>query len=349
MPVHLPPISFNDCLNTVNQYVKEGGISSEKHLMLGNGFSIALFPNIFSYTSLAVLASPRINNLFNGFGTKDFEHVMRRLTDALEVVNIYSPNSQLANQMQIDLDELRRKLIDAISQSHPENPTLITPAQYEKCRVFLNHFESGNKYTFNYDLLLYWVYMEFLNHRDINKRLNMKDGFGNSTYNNTTILAWNANNALDQNVYHIHGAMYLFNNDGIISKLSSANRTVSIREQVCNSIGRDEYPMFISEGTKDHKRLRIQNSAYLKYTFDSLDKIDDNLFIFGHSLGDTDDHVFERVNSQSNLRNIFISIHGDITSLDNQRIVNKVRGWERLNSNKHYYFYDAADANVWGP
>ncbi len=342
--------TFDYCIDKANQYQNPQRTTPKKHLILGNGFSIALFPNIFSYTSLAGLVqTPQINNLFNGFGTKDFEHVMRRLTYALEVVNIYQKNSPLSIKIENDIVELRRKLIDAISQSHPENPMSITPDQYENCRVFLNHFESGNKYTFNYDLLLYWVYMKFLYFNDINKRLKMKDGFGNSTYNNRTILAWNANNAFVQNVYHLHGAMYLFNKNGIISKLSSANRILSIREQVCRSIGKGKYPMFISEGTKDHKRSRIQNSAYLKYTFDSLDKIDDNLFIFGHSLGDTDDHVFERVNSQSNLKNIFISIHGDINSADNQIIVNKVSGWERLNSNKHYYFYDAADANVWGP
>ncbi len=345
MPVHLLPISFNECLNKANQYVKEGGISSEKHLMLGNGFSIALFPNIFSYASLAGLASPQINNLFNRFGTKDFEHVMRRLTTALEVVNIYSPNSQPANQMQIDLDELRTTLIDAISQLHPETLWDIDNEHYEKCHKFLNHFESGNKYTFNYDLLLYWVYMRFLGVDE--KRLQHGDGFSRSERG--APLTWRDNPPEPQNVYYLHGAMHFFENNRIISKLKGTDNNIPLQNQVRNKINRGKYPMFISEGTKDHKRLRIQNSTYLKHAFDSLDDIKDNLFIFGHSLGDEDDHVFNQVNSQSDLKNIFISIHGDINSGDNQLIVNKVRIWEGNNSNKHYYFYDTVSADMWGP
>ncbi len=346
MPIHLTPISFNDCLNTANQYVKEGGIPSKKHLMLGNGFSIAFRSDIFRYKALADrVQSQHVKNIFANLGTSDFEYVMRRLTDALKVVNLYPNNTTIANQIRKDLDELRNSLIQAISESHPENPSSISESQYRFCHSFLVHFDDGNKYTFNYDLLLYWVYMQFMYSKD--KPLKIGDGFGTDP-NNSSILTWDISRENQQSIYYLHGAMHLFNDSGIIQKIKWVDNDVSIREQVCYSITAAKYPMFISEGTKEHKRSRIQSSSYLDHAFRSLDDISDNLFIFGHSLGDEDDHVFNRVNSQSDLRNIFISIHGDVNSGDNQRIVNKVSGWERLNSNKHYYFYDAVSANVWG-
>ena len=331
--------TFEECLEIANQRSDDTVPALKKHLMLGNGFSRALRDDIFGYESLAdLITTPEIINLFAGLGTKDFEHVMHRLTDALEVVNINSPNSQPANQMQSNLDELRTKLIEVISNSHPDSSWYIADARYRKCHDFLSYFDGGNKYTFNYDLLLYWVYMRFRN-----ERLTIDDGFrGNQ------VLTWDIGQTAFQNLYYLHGAMHLFNDDGEIQKLSWASNGVSLKEQACNSISRNEYPMFISEGTKDHKLSRIQNSTYLKHAFDSLDKIDDNLFIFGHSLDNSDDHVFNQVNSQSDLKNIFISIHGDINSDDNQLIVNKVRRWERRNSRKNYYFYDAASADVWG-
>lgn len=54
--------------------------TAKKHLMLGNGFSIALFPKIFNYKTLAEnIESERINLLFKAIDTNDFEFVMRRL------------------------------------------------------------------------------------------------------------------------------------------------------------------------------------------------------------------------------------------------------------------------------
>ncbi len=346
MPIHLPPINFKDCIRIANQYVKEGGIASKKHLMLGNGFSMALSHDIFGYESLAdLITTPEIVNLFDKLGTKDFEHVMRRLTDALEVVNINSSNSQPAIQMQSNLDELRTKLIEVISNSHPDNTWDIAEVRYKKCHDFLSYFDGGNKYTFNYDLLLYWVYMHFRA-----QKLTISDGFGYASDRdrNNSILTWDISRDWEQNVYYIHGAMHLFNDGEDIQKLNWASNGLSLKEQSCNSIGRGKYPMFISEGTKDHKRSRIQNSSYLKHAFDSLDKINDNLFIFGHSLDKSDDHVFDQVNSLPNLKNIFVSIFDGADPADKQIIIDKVTRWAGRNPNKDYYLYGAASADVWG-
>ena len=54
--------------------------TAKKNLMLGNGFSVALFPKIFNYKTLAEnIESERINSLFDAIDTHDFEFVMRRL------------------------------------------------------------------------------------------------------------------------------------------------------------------------------------------------------------------------------------------------------------------------------
>ena len=58
--------------------------------------------------------------------------------------------------------------------------------------------------------------------------------------------------------------------------------------------------------------------------------------------------MFNFINEESKgLKNIFISLFGEVNSPENQRIINKVEGWKSKNKEKGYYFYDASSANVW--
>lgn len=74
-----------------------------------------------------------------------------------------------------DIKELKQTLIHVISKAHPPKPSEITDRQYNSCHEFLMNFDGGKIYTFNYDLILYWVYMHFM---DIpNQKLKCDDGF----------------------------------------------------------------------------------------------------------------------------------------------------------------------------
>jgi hypothetical protein len=79
-------ISFDEAMSAVP---KEG----KCHLLLGNGFSIALKPDIFSYDSLYENADfskiPHVPKVFSALGTQDFEIVIRQLQDAATVVTVY--------------------------------------------------------------------------------------------------------------------------------------------------------------------------------------------------------------------------------------------------------------------
>ena len=146
---YLPEIkSFHECLEIAN---KAKGC---KHLLLGNGFSMDLFPDVFNYKALAdCVESEQIKCLFKRVDTNDFEYVMRKLTDAIEIAKLYPPEGDvLFPKLNYDLNELKKILIDVIHKSHPANPQAITNDQYDHCHAFLKHFD-GKKYSFNYDLL----------------------------------------------------------------------------------------------------------------------------------------------------------------------------------------------------
>jgi hypothetical protein len=82
------PVTFEDALKPIEGVGK-------KHLLLGNGFSIALKPDIFSYGSLFenadFSATPEIKALFAKLGTQDFEIAIRHLQDAAKVLSVYKP------------------------------------------------------------------------------------------------------------------------------------------------------------------------------------------------------------------------------------------------------------------
>ncbi|MCA8835462.1 MAG: DUF4917 family protein [Proteobacteria bacterium] len=198
--------TFGECLEIAKQCKTDKGKTPKNHLMLGNGFSIDLFPNIFNYKSLTErVESKQVKKLFNTLGKSDFEYVMRGLTNAVELVKVYPEHKQITDGMENDLAKLREILIEVVSNSHPKTAKWINDDQYDSCYSFLVHFENGNKYTFNYDLLLYWVYMYFResrnNRNNKDKKLDIRDGFGSGNYQNMPVLAWGIGNAEKQESY----------------------------------------------------------------------------------------------------------------------------------------------------
>lgn len=338
MPIDLNIKTYTECL----------GLSStgKRHLMLGNGFSISLFPDIFNYRALAdQIEATEMQQLFERLNTTDFEFVMRRLFEADEVIEHYENSSELSALLQSDLESLKRTLIQVISDCHPELPSDITEAQYESCRLFLADFD-GKKYSFNYDLLLYWVYMHFKD--DPEKRLECDDGFRYGDIEDDLSVFWEIGREREQNIYYVHGAMHIFSDGAEIEKLSYNNTGVRLSEQVRSAVNNDKFPVFISEGTTAHKLARIKKNAYLARAFSSLKSITGNLFIFGHSIRDEDDHIFKYLNEKNTgIRNVFISIYGEPTDERNARIIQKVTDWSELHPRKSYYFYSASSVEVW--
>lgn len=316
------------------------------HLMLGNGLSMDIFPNIFNYRTLAEnISSEHIKNLFAKIDTNDFEFVMRRLFEADEIIEHYPDTEDLSESLNLDLESLKNTLIQVITDCHPSLPSEISEAQYESCRTFLSNFD-GKKYTFNYDLLLYWVYMHFLEDRE--KKLHFDDGFRYGDIEEDLSVFWEIGRERNQSIYYVHGAMHVFSDGAAIEKLSYNNKGVPLSEQVREAVGKNKFPVFISEGTTDHKLTRIKQNAYLARAFSSLKSIGGNLFIFGHSIRDEDDHIFDYFNeNNTGVKRVFISLFGDPTSAENKKTIQKVTGWSETFTRKDFYFYDSATAVVW--
>src|SRR5437870_2151924 len=98
-----------------------------RHVLLGNGFSIACRPDIFVYGKLFEQANfddlPRAREAFDALRSTDFERVIRALCDFAAIASIYSGSSVDAAA---DPDALREVLVRTIADSHPARPSDIT-------------------------------------------------------------------------------------------------------------------------------------------------------------------------------------------------------------------------------
>ena len=325
---------------------------SNKHLLLGNGFSIALKRNIFSYGSLFKKADfstvPHAEELFDTLNTQDFEAVIRLLVDMEQALRCYGAcPPDLLSQVKTDAIAVKTILANAIAQNHPNRPFDVTDNQYTACRSFLSNFK--HIYTFNYDVLLYWALMK----DDVDDlKIRRDDGFRNSEENeDAPYVSWL--DSKSSNVHFLHGALHIFDAGYEVTKFTWSKTEIAIVDQIRDALNEGKYPLFVAEGHSHDKLNKIMHSAYLHKALRSFSSIRGSLFIFGHSLDDNDDHVLDKIPT-GQIRDLYVGLHDDSNSPQNQKIIKKARkfGDERSaipgKPSLSVHFYDASTAKVWG-
>lgn len=321
--------------------------TKKKHVMLGNGFSIACRKDIFSYYALfdsADLEShPEIERLFEYLETTDFEEVIRALNSAMKVASAYGiEEDTFFEKVKEHSEKLKEILVTTIAKRHPEHPFEIDDEAYKHCRVFLSEFD--NIYTLNYDILLYWALMR----DDVdNKNLKTDDGFRDPTGSGEEdYVSWESFQSAS--VHFLHGALHLFDAGHELRKYTWSRTDMRIIDQVKEALDYNMFPLFVSEGYSQDKMNRIQHSGYLHKAYRSIGSVRGSMFIFGHSLAENDNHILERL-MKSPIQNIFVSV---LASVDDksafQKRLEELNSWVSSKKKKAFYLFDANSASVWG-
>jgi Domain of unknown function (DUF4917) len=361
---------------------------TRRHLLLGNGFSIALFPDRFRYGALLEQADfselPEARKAFDLLGTTDFEIVVEALTRAVQLLPLYSADDAALQKMAAHAESLKEILVRAIAGRHPERPSEITEAQYKACRIFLANFvglsrviQVGGKerdlrakiYSLNYDLLLYWT---LLHDQVVNwnaedpvnsvveetEELEHDDGFRAPDDDpDASYVTWDAEGLAsdNQNIHFLHGALHLFDYGAELQKRCWERAGgIALIDQIREALGEGKFPLFVSEGNSAGKLERIRHSGYLQRSLKSFARIcgpkNATLFIFGHSLAENDAHVIRKI-ERGRIGKLYISFHGDAASDTNIAMFAKVQAMvdsRDQNSPLEVAFFDADTANVWG-
>lgn len=351
-------LKFDEAIERSAQFKK-------RHLLLGNGFSIACRPKIFTYGSLFEQADfsrvPRLPAVFNAAGTNDFEYVIKMLEDASRVVPVYSSEATVAAaQMAADAESLKDILIQTVANNHPNIPNEIKDEQFQACRCFLAHFlgennKDGKVYTLNYDLLLYWALMHEDMGFDAPISLAANDGFGRDEDTEPEYVNWmGESGAHGQRVHYLHGALHLFDAGAELQKYTWVNNKKPLLYQAREAMGAQKFPLFVAEGKSKHKLEKIKHSAYLYHSYKSfssqMDHKSDVLFIFGHSLAENDQHVLKKI-ARGKVPQVYVGLYGDPYSEGNQVIRSAASALAAYRDERFplvISFFDAGSAQVWG-
>ncbi|WP_172331651.1 DUF4917 family protein [Mangrovicoccus sp. HB161399] len=350
---------------TFDEAIEHSAQFKKRHLLLGNGFSIACRPKIFTYGSLFEQAdfstAPRLPAVFEAVGTTDFEHVIKLLEDASRVVPIYSKEATAAAaQMAADAEALKDILIQTVANNHPNIPNEINEEQFWACRRFLAHFlgdtnKDGKVYTLNYDLLLYWTLMHEDMGFDDPISLAANDGFGRDEDTQPEYVNWmGESSAHGQRVHYLHGALHLFDAGAELQKYTWVNTGKPLLEQAREAMGVRKFPLFVAEGKSNQKLAKIKHSAYLHHSYKSfssqMGQRNDALFIFGHSLAENDQHILKKI-ARGKIGQIYVGLYGDPDSVGNKTIrsaANALTVYRGERVPLSVAFFDAASAKVWG-
>lgn len=282
-------------LLTFEQALDASSSATRRHVLLGNGFSRACRDDIFAYGKLFERAN--FKNLsataplaFKALDTTDFEVVMRALRNAAALIRVYArENKKLASSLEADAEGLREVLASTIARSHPDRPNDISLSQYQASRQFLSRFHSI--YTLNYDLLLYWALMQ----TELGPLVPCDDGFRQPEGGSEPYVTWDVENTTSQNIHYLHGALHIFDAGAEIQKFTWKNTDIALIDQIRMALASNRYPLFVAEGDHLEKLARIQHSGFLNRAYRSFASIGGALFIYGHSMAKTDEHILHLI------------------------------------------------------
>lgn len=327
------------------------------HALLGNGFSRACRDDIFAYGALFDRAdfsklSPNCRHAFDALQTTDFEVVIRALNSAATLLETYDPNlTSLAQSFRADAKGLREVLVAAIAGSHPDWPGDIPADKFAACRRFLSNFERV--YTLNYDLLMYWAYMQ----EELQPTLECDDGFRQPDSGIEHYVTWEVENSYDQKIYYLHGALHLFDSGPELQKYTWRKTGIRLKDQIRAALENSKYPLFVSEGTSAEKLERIKHSGYLHRALASMPKVSGSIFVYGLSFAQNDDHVLRMI-EVGKISRLYVGLYGEVNSESNKKIIartqkiidaRRARGTGRRRTIElEVKFFDAQSANVWG-
>jgi len=351
-------MTFEDAIVDSEQF-------SKRHLLLGNGFSIACRADIFHYGSLYDQAdfssAPEVKTVFDALGTQDFEAAIRALENAATILPAYVMDGGTARTKMLEHAALLKEvLVQTIAGNHPHLPWEINDARLLACRRFLSYFLAGPKagcvFTLNYDLLLYWALMHEGDVLAAPVVLAKSDGFGNDEDDpDAEYVVWQGEtNAHGASVMFLHGALHLFDAGKELIKYTWVRKGVPLIDQVREALNRNAFPLFVAEGTSAQKKAKIRHNAYLYQCYKvfaaNVTQSRHCMFIFGHSLAENDDHILVRI-GRGRLQKLYVGIYGDPLDAGNQTIMERARAlttMRRERSPLEVAFYDSASARVWG-
>ncbi|MBE9572670.1 MAG: DUF4917 family protein [Proteobacteria bacterium] len=313
----------------------------EHGLLLGNGASVAVHKG-FSYSSLFEAATelgfitPPVQQVFDSFGEDDFEFVLRRLWQAKLVNDALGIEP---GRVEDAYQEVRAALISAIREVHVSYEEALP--HLEPICQFMQRFDTV--VSLNYDLVVYWAAMHGNNKFGQWFKDCFVDGGFVEDWSDMRKPIWGAESSTL--FFYPHGNLVLARRkreyESKIVTGDNANLLEAIfkRWEAGNNV-----PIFICEGTSEHKKGAIRCTEYLERVYrEVMPVLGESLVVYGWSFSDNDDHILSKLrHSRSNVRRVAVSVFNNDLGFA-QYAEDKLSGI----GIKDVSFFDSASAGSW--
>jgi len=342
--------TFDDVLSSI-----EKNPDRKFHLLLGNGFSMAYDPAIFSYNALHDFVTKQddkdLSTILDVIETRNFEIIMQHLDTFSALIAAFGSNPKLKKRIDEASAKLKTSLLNAVKALHPEHVFKVPDAKSKACSNFLKVFfdSGGSTYSTNYDLLLYWVLMRnsIVNHVDgCGRELENLDEYVPPEEQVWSELTWGKHRE-EQNVFYLHGALPFFDNGVAVTK-EEYNVYKYLLQNISERMEKGEYPIFVTAGDGQQKLKHIRHNQYLTYCYDNLCSAEGSLVTFGFNFGPYDEHIISAINKaakhgkkvKGKLWSIYIGVYSNDDRIHIEKIADSFKC--------KVHIFDAKTAHVWG-
>lgn len=156
-----------------------------------------------------------------------------------------------------------------------------------------------------------------------------KDYFWSDTFDLANVAIWGDPSW----VLYLHGGLHLCRSSGRTKK-TKGSETHNLLDQFGG--GQNATPLFVTEGTAEDKMTAIAGSDYLTFAYSNLVGLKGPLCVFGHSLGELDQHIISAI-SKSEISTVAVSVKAvsELNAKEFKAHVTKVL------SSKKLRFFDA--------
>jgi hypothetical protein len=296
-------------------------------LLIGNGASRAVWER-FSYPSLFEIAqmqalSERLSaedlDLFARLGDiRNFEFVLSALLTTQQVCEALDlqPRDRIVERY----ESIKRALIAAVHYVHVPWAT-VSRESLLRIREALLSYEYV--YSTNYDLLVYWAIM-------VEDPGDFRDYFWGSVFDVSNTEIWGKSTK----VLYLHGGLHLYYGEDGRTYKERTERFASLLD----AFGRrpSTVPLCITEGSASQKLAAIARSDYLSFAFQQLGRGAGPLVLFGHALGETDQHIVD-VLARRRGQTIALGIY----PIDDQQVIREKARFIGLLPQARLMFFDS--------
>lgn len=306
-------------------------------LLLGNGSSMAIHGG-FGYGSLFQAAQDNrhitqdVANVFQAFGVADFELVLRRLWQATVVNNTLGIPAGL---IETAYAQVRDALISTVRDVHISHADALV--HLKPIYTFMSGFRTV--VSLNYDLIVYWAAMHGQNA--------LGNWFKDCFVNLEFVDNWEAMRApyyavSSTLIFYPHGNLSLVRGiDDQEYKLSSQYFDLLTHALNVWHAG-DAVPLFVCEGTSEHKTKSIQSSSYLqRVNREVLPQIGQSLAVYGWGIGEQEQHILNRLR-QARCQRVAVSVRNG-----NEAYMRHAEDSFRSIGIPEVVFFDSASPGCW--